>query len=441
MLRNNQILGGSYSIEGILGSGGMGNVYLARDLRWGGRVAVKERLGYSSDADQLLKEAEIMGRLRHKGLPRLLKAFRERGSVYLIMDYVEGKSLKKLLSEKGRLSEDEVLSIAGELAEILRYLHGLHPPVYYLDLKPSNILIDGEGRVRLIDFGAAKERGAYPQGEKKPQSLTRGYAAPEQYLGKPIDERTDLYALGVTLHFLLTGKNPNEPPFLFEDVRKLNPKITKTTAELVRSLLEPSPEDRLQSAEALLSVLKNTGKKDWWKRLTPAKKILCGAAAALLMLLIITGTGKEGAGKAEEIIFSLAPGNYEGYQLLFVEYDHEKGRLYYTTDGSAPTRESPVYVDGIVLSRPEVRVRAALFSFDGETVEESGDYKIHSKEEIVEILPDSEVGRDIYYALSKRWTEPLYNYELAELRSLPSKDLTEENEWLIAYLPFLRNPS
>ncbi len=441
MLRNNQILAGSYEIEGLLGSGGMGNVYLARDIRRGGRVAVKERLGRSDGADELLREAEIMGKLRHKGLPRLRKAFRERGSVYLVMDYVEGETLKSVLAEEGRLSEEKVLSVARELADILRYLHGLWPPVYYLDLKPSNILIDGEGGVRLIDFGAARETGG--SRNKMPVSLTRGYAAPEQYLGDRMDERTDLYALGVTLHFLLTGKNPNEPPFLFEDVRKLNPKITKETAELVRKLLDPAPEKRVQSAGELLSALSKTGKKHIFTDRTKQKRLfLGGTAAAVVMMLVITG----GAGGKEtknggEIRFSLAPGNYNGYQLLLVDFDREDGKLYYTTDGSEPTRESEVYMDGIVLSRPEVKVRVRLLSFDGESREESADYTITAAEETIDIDQESEAAWDIYYALDKKWTEPLYNYELAEIRSLPARDLTEENQWLMEYMPFLRDGS
>lgn len=441
MLRNNQILAGSYVIEGLLGSGGMGNVYLARDIRRDRWVAVKERIGRTDGADELLREAEIMGKLRHKGLPRLRKAFRERGSVYLVMDYVEGKNLKSVLAEEGWLSEERALFVARELAEILRYLHGLHPPVYYLDLKPSNILIDAEGGVQLIDFGAARETGA--SREEMPVSLTRGYAAPEQYLGAGMDERTDLYALGVTLHFLLTGKNPNEPPFLFEDVKKLNPKITKETAETVRKLLDPVPDQRFQSAGELLSMLSKSGKNGLFSDRTKRKRLLLGgAAAAVILVLIISGsTGGKETKDGGEIRFSLAPGNYDGYQLLLVDFDREEGRLYYTTDGSEPTRESSVYMDGIVLSRPEVNVRVRLLSFDGESRDEGGDYTIREDQETVEIDKDSEVAWDIYYALDKKWTEPLYNYELAEIRSLPARDLTEENQWLMQYMPFLRNES
>ena len=441
LLVNNQILAGSYEIERLLGSGGMGNVYLARDIRQGGRVAVKERIGGSDGADELLREAEILGKLRHKGLPRLRKAFRERGSVYLVMDYVEGNTLKALLAEEGCLIEEQALFIAGELAELLTYLHGLRPPVYYLDLKPSNILMDKEGNVRLIDFGAARENGG--SGQKSHVSLTRGYAAPEQYLDGRIDERTDLYALGVTLHFLLTGKNPNEPPFLFEDVRKLNPKITKNTADLVRRLIEPVPAQRMQSAEELLSMLRKPGKRRLSENRKKGKRLFFGvtAAAAALIFVIMGGSvGAEDKGGGE-ICFSLAPGSYEGYQLLSIDFDREEGKLYYTTDGSEPTRESEVYLDGIVLSRPEVRVRVKLFSFDGKSRDESAEYRISSEQEVIEIDRDSEVAWDIYYALGKKWTEPLHNYELAEIRSLPGRDLTEENEWLIKYMPFLRNAS
>lgn len=437
MLTENQILAGRYRVIRVLGNGGMGNVYLTEDLLGGERVAVKEQHGGTLECDGLLREAAVMGRLRHRGLPRLRRAFRDRGSVYLVMDFVDGKSLRTLLAEEGHLPEEQALSIARELAEILMYLHGLKPPVYYLDLKPSNILIDGNGAVRLIDFGAAEASRT----GKAFHTLTRGYAAPEQYLaGGRIDERTDLYALGVTLHFLLTGKNPNEPPFEFEEIQKLNPKITKEASAVVRKLLEPSPEDRFQSARELLSALSGVKGNGLRRFFADRRKLLAvGSAAGLLLVLLIRAlvmTQQEQG--AQEIRLSLAPGSYQGYQLLTVDYDSNEGRLYYTTDGSEPTRSSPVYLDGIVLSRPEVRVRLKLLTFGGKEKEKAGDYRIESPVDVIEIPWDSEVAWDIYYALGKSWMEPLYSYELAEIRTLPAKDMTEENRWLTEYMPFLR---
>ena len=439
----NQIFAGRYEVVRTLGSGGEGTVYLAKDRARGGLVAVKVCPLYTEAAERLMGDAELFRSLRHPGLPRVTQMYREKNAICLITEYVEGESLKSRLAREGRLSEEEAVALAAQLCDILTYLHTRPTPICFLDLKPSNIMLDGAGEPHLIDFGSG---GA----------LTRGYAAPEQYLsGGVLDARTDLYALGVTLHFCLTGKNPNQPPFLFESIKKLNPKITNKTAKIIEKLLQPSPPDRFQSAAEVREALLE---KRTRRSVSRAKKglmvaaIFVVAAAVLTQMLPDTGQAEEYREEIQavekpvpliarhepELIFSLKPGSYASYQLLTVDYDPAVGKLYYTTDGSEPNEKSLLYRDGIVLAAPETTIWLLLLSFDGMEREASAVYEITAPVEKVSVSPDTEIVWDIYYALGKEWTEPLYNYELALIRELPETDLTEENQWLTRQMPFLR---
>lgn len=444
MRKKGEILAMRYEVAETLGSGGEGAVYLAKDRVTGQRVAVKETLPGGRRREAAAKEAELMGKLRHPGLPRLLRVLYERDAVCLVMEYVEGQSLRSIL-KKGSLPEEEAVRIAGELCDILIYLHTRKPPVCCLDLKPSNILLDSDGRVHLIDFGGTG-------------GLTRGYAAPEQYLtDRQPGTGTDLYALGVTLHYLLTGKNPNQPPFYFEKVRKLNPKITKETAGIVERLLLPLPEKRWGSAAELKSAFSARGRKRRKRR----RSFLAGISGAGILLVasvlaglrpadsnVLSGAASEPAGAANTafrreaeapgLSFTVPPGTYAEYRLLSVAYDCSAGKLYYTTDGSEPTVDSMLYRDGIVLSYPQTTVRAKLMGFDGSEAEASATYRITKDVRELTVQPDCRLIWDIYYALEKPWDEPLFNYELAQVRELPEADLTEENRWLIKDMPFLR---
>ncbi|MHB2017439.1 MAG: protein kinase domain-containing protein [Candidatus Xenobia bacterium] len=210
-----EVLHHRYRIEGVLGRGGMGAVYLATHLELEQPVAVKEMLlkgdAASQDAHvrQFRAEARILNRLRHPGMPRVYDFFQHEDRHYLVMDYIEGDTLEKVL--RSRLpAEEEVLGWARQLGEVLEYLHGHTPPIIFRDLKPSNIMLDPEGRIRLIDFGIAK---VFEHAEKSTDTLIRGagtpgYAAPEQYGMGGSDPRSDIYALGATLYSMLTQAVP-----------------------------------------------------------------------------------------------------------------------------------------------------------------------------------------------------------------------------------------
>lgn len=223
-------LANRYTILRPLGKGGMGAVYLVEDARFTGRQwALKEMSEQGIDPaeaktalEAFNREAQLLVQLDHANLPKVIDAFSERNRHYLVMEYVPGKTLEKRLEEVGApLPEREVYGYAVQLCDVLDYLHRQRPPIIFRDLKPANIMLKPDGRIKLIDFGIA--RHFKPGQSKDTQAMgTPGYAAPEQYGKEQSDVRADVYALGATLHHAITGRDPGQEPFTFPAVRALN---------------------------------------------------------------------------------------------------------------------------------------------------------------------------------------------------------------------------
>ncbi|MEN6389484.1 MAG: serine/threonine-protein kinase [Syntrophomonas sp.] len=217
------VLEDRYVIVKTIGRGGMGAVYLAIDQRLNNiPTAIKEMstnaVGGNLQAAiaAFQKEASILIGLKHSALPTI-RDFFSRGADrwYLVMEYIKGVTLKEVVEKRGPIPEDEVLDWARQLCEILIYLHSQNPPIIFRDLKPTNIMITPEGHIKLIDFGIARH---FRQGNTADTTAygSHGFAPPEQYGQNQTDERADIYALGATLHYLLTGIDPAGRPFNFE---------------------------------------------------------------------------------------------------------------------------------------------------------------------------------------------------------------------------------
>lgn len=186
-------------------------------------------------------------------MPGARDHFEEKGSFYFVMDYVEGEDLEAIQKREAPngFPEERVKKIACEVLEILEYLHTLNPPVVYRDLKPSNIMIRKQDKaVVLIDFGIA--RAVHSNATRKTAIGTEGYAPPEQYRGNP-EPRSGLYALGATMHHLLTGVEPI--PFHFDPVRTLRPDISAQMETVLPRALEMDPERRFSSAREMRETL------------------------------------------------------------------------------------------------------------------------------------------------------------------------------------------
>jgi serine/threonine protein kinase len=247
-----------YEILEILGRGGMGCVYKVADRLHGGKIlAVKElrpgtlpldRVGES--VTQFQTEARILSRLTHQNLPKVYDYFSLPGTHYIVMEYINGRTLDQVLdARRGKpLDEHLALSWALQICRAMHFLSVQKPrPIVFRDLKPSNIMVARDGKVKLIDFGIArffkedKREDTYVYG-------TPGYAAPEQYGSGQTDARSDIFSLGATLHHCLTGRNPSENPLNFPDPRRTNPVISKEAASIVNKALELDMEKRFQSA-------------------------------------------------------------------------------------------------------------------------------------------------------------------------------------------------
>jgi serine/threonine protein kinase len=237
------ILQGRYSIDRLLGGGGMGMVYLARDQRLANRpCAIKEMVDHFIDQAQRIeaneyfaREADTLAQLKHQAIPAITDRFELANRHYLVMEYVEGRNLEEELAVRGEpLPEGLVIDIARQLCDVLIYLHGLAPPIIYRDMKPSNVMLNSNGRVVLVDFGIAR---LFKAARKGTMIGTLGFAPPEQYQGL-VDPRSDIYSLGATLHYVLTGRDPEKfPPFSFPPVRDLRPAVSSNLAGAIDAAL------------------------------------------------------------------------------------------------------------------------------------------------------------------------------------------------------------
>ncbi len=266
MARLGEIIDGKYEVLREIGKGGMSVVYLAMDKRLNKQWAIKEFRKDKDDASKqvalkaLLDEANLMKKLDHPTLPRIVDIIETKQTVYIVMDYIEGESLNKVLDAYGAQPQEAVIEWAKQLSNVLDYLHTQSPPVIYRDMKPANIMLKPDGTVRLIDFGIAREYKEGKEGDTEAIG-TRGYAAPEQFGGRgQTDARTDIYSLGVTLYHLVTGKNPAEPPYEIYPIRHWDPSLSSGLEWLIQKCTQLNPGDRYQSCAEVTYVLENLDK-------------------------------------------------------------------------------------------------------------------------------------------------------------------------------------
>ena len=258
-LSEGHLLDNRYRVRKVLGVGGMGRVYLSNDTRLANRpVAVKEMIlgdGFAEKKaiEDFTREATVLARLSHPGIPTLIDHFAENGRHYMVMEFVAGGDLEKVIQQSGgKLGEQQTLRWARQILAVLEFLHGQTPPIVYRDLKPGNIMIDKDGRAMLIDFGIAR---FLPKGGHATQIGSPGYAPPEQYAGN-VEARSDIYSLGATMHHLLTGRDPAlEPPFSFPPVRQIAPEVSNATATSVDRALNHQIARRFPTAREMLNAL------------------------------------------------------------------------------------------------------------------------------------------------------------------------------------------
>ena len=299
-----------YSIDSLVARSGMASIFRGTDLLTGQPVAIKiphpEMEGDPLFFDRFQREQEIGKTLDHPGVMKVFNDT-ERSQLYMVMEWVDGRLLRQILVENGKLPVDRAVRIALGICEALEYIH-THG-VVHRDLKPENIMVDAQDHVKLIDFGIAAKAGSRRLTFAKLSQVmgTAEYISPEQVKGKRGDARTDLYSLGIMLYEMLTGKPPfsGENAFLVMNDRLLNnpippreidPEISPQLQEIIYRALERDPKNRYASAREFawdlehqdqVGVAERPELRDWKKRRTPwARKILFYLMLALIPVVV-----------------------------------------------------------------------------------------------------------------------------------------------------------
>lgn len=262
LVGQNAVLNRRYRILELLGRGGFGAVYKVADVQLGHRLlAIKEMSQGGLNPQELAaattdfkREAFMLANLSHPNLPRIYEQFQERGRWYLVMDFIEGKTLEDLLDGGRRYPLEKALAIGLQLCSVLDYLHTRQPPIIFRDLKPANIMLTPGGHVHLIDFGIARH---FKPGQTKDTTAlgSSGYAAPEQYGKTQTTPRSDIYSLGVTLHQALSGHDPSISPFHFAPLQLGNHPALTELETLIQHMLEIDSSKRPPTVAAVAQKL------------------------------------------------------------------------------------------------------------------------------------------------------------------------------------------
>lgn len=295
MTKIGEVIEGKYEILKEIGKGGMSVVYLAMDKHLNKQWAVKEIKKADSDkkneiiVNSILAEADLMKRLDHPALPRIVDIIDNGVSIYVVMDYIEGESLGKILDTYGAQPQETVVEWAKQLCDVLSYLHSQNPPIIYRDMKPANVMLKPEGYIKVIDFGIARE---YKAGNLTDTAVlgTRGYAPPEQHGARQTDVRSDIYALGMTMHHLLTGADPRPKDYIYASIREWKPNLSDSLERIVDKCTAIDPDNRYQSCAELMYALQHIEEdEEAYKKKQKRRLAAFIASAAMAVMLAVTG--------------------------------------------------------------------------------------------------------------------------------------------------------
>jgi eukaryotic-like serine/threonine-protein kinase len=287
-----------YRIERVAARSGMASIFRGTDLRTGLPVAIKvphpEMESDPAFFERFHREEEIGQRLDHPGVVKVM-ANPNRSRVYTVMEWVEGRLLRQLLTGQPKLSQERAIQLAISICGALDYIHSRG--VSHRDLKPENIMVDVEDRIKLIDFGIAGSSGArrLTFGSISQLMGTPDYISPEQVNGKPGDARSDIYSMGVILYEMLTGKLPFQGPNALAVMndrlrnnpvppREIDPSISPQLQEIIYRALERGPRNRYATAREFAWDLRHQNEvgvadrpelRDWrWRKEPVHKKVL-----------------------------------------------------------------------------------------------------------------------------------------------------------------------
>ena len=269
---------GPFQIETLIGQGAMGSVYRARHSKTGRAAAIKVMLEpkeqtAATHAARFEREIKLLSQFHHPNIVRIYGASVENGVRYYAMELVEGKSLEQILDEQKKLSFSRAIHFTVQICEALQEMHSCG--VIHRDLKPANLIVSSDRKVKLTDFGIAKDTSAFHTQQLTQADHTVGtvaYMSPEQLAGKDLTRRSDIYSLGIVLYQMLTGRLPFKGDTVFEYINqrmagafplpsKVNPEVPVEFDELLRSMLQQDPEDRPRDAYVVMQKLLDISKK------------------------------------------------------------------------------------------------------------------------------------------------------------------------------------
>lgn len=266
LMPSQSVLNGRYVVLSKIAQGGMSAIYKAMDYKKPGVTWVVKEMSETAitpgerveTVEAFRREAVMLRTLSHPNLVKVVDVFQEsdKGRWYMVMEFIEGKTLLQIMEETpGNLPERRVLSWAAQICDVLSYLHTQSPPIIYRDMKPGNVMEQSANSVcKVIDFGIAR---FWKPGRTKDTLIlgTPGYAPPEQYGKGQTKDSADVYALGATLHHLLTGRDPESKPFKFPPARQLNPRVTVDTEAVIQKATLIKPAERYQSIAEMKAAL------------------------------------------------------------------------------------------------------------------------------------------------------------------------------------------
>jgi serine/threonine-protein kinase len=290
MLEIGSLIDGKYKILNKIGQGGMSIVYLAMNERANKQWAIKEirkdgLQNYEVVKQGLIVETDMLKQLNHPNLPSIVDVIDSGDTFLIVMDYIEGQPLDKILRHDGAQPQEDVIEWAKQLCDVLGYLHSRPSPIVYRDMKPANVMLKPDGSIMLIDFGTAREFKAGSVADTTCLG-TQGYAAPEQFGGQgQTDARTDIYTLGTTMYHLLTGHNPSEYPYEMYPIRQWNPNLSSGLEEIIVKCTQLNPQGRYQSCAELLFALEHYNELDVEYKARQEKKWRAFVAVAVLAVV------------------------------------------------------------------------------------------------------------------------------------------------------------
>lgn len=259
MINAGQVLIGRYRVIKMIGKGGMSTVYQAMDLTTGNLLAIKdvERTGKDDNAaveQSLVAEGRMLKQLSNAHLPRIYDILENPSSFLLVMDFIEGESLDKVIAREGAQNMDRVLDWGMQICEVFDYLHNQPTPIIYRDMKPANVILQPNGQLKMIDFGTARTQKFGVVMAADTLCLgTAGFAAPEQFGGfGQSTARTDIFCLGATLYNMITGHSPCDRPQGILPLEKWNPALKDTPLSyIITKCTRNDPNARYQTAREL----------------------------------------------------------------------------------------------------------------------------------------------------------------------------------------------